>query len=285
MTLADNTERIVEQMRLKTRAVTDERILKDAFTEFEKSAPYTRQMTIRNNFVTKYAGIAAVAAVIVIIWSVYISHFDEKFAAPKQIYNDLAQNENFSISLYQANEEQPFRQIWTSKSLEMTLLKTSEQNIELLTLWDITRNNKMTSRTTASSIQTEKVPHNKMLDELEESLFYAFSLAHFKNISDIPGNAKWTQIQSQDSKVFELSWHQKDLEGKHQYFKWRIILEENTNLLKRTELYVKSDSHDQYRLDSFSIISYPEQEEIRTLIRINFDIVISPPEYQPTGNL
>ena len=39
MTLADNTERLLEQMSLKTRESTDERILNDAFTEFDKSAP------------------------------------------------------------------------------------------------------------------------------------------------------------------------------------------------------------------------------------------------------
>lgn len=281
MTLADNTERLMEQMSLKTRAVTDQWILNDAFAEFDKSAPVTLTMVIRNNLVIKSLRIAAVAAIVIVIWSVYASLFNNKFSAPKQIYNDLIKTDNFCISMYHAGQEQAFEQVWASKSLEMTLFRTTEQNRELLTLWDISRKNKMTS---IDSAQTEKIT-KEMLNELEESMFYVFSLARFRKFNDIPGNAKLTQIQLPDSETFELSWHRKNSEGNNQYFKWRIILEENTNILQRTELYAKSNPKDQYKLDSFSIISYPEQKEIITLIRRNFDIVISTPEYQPTGGI
>ena len=285
MALADNTERLIEQLSMKTRIVTDERILKDAFVEFEKSAPYSRKLIIRNTTITKFGGIAAAAAFAVIVWAVYISIFNDNLAAPKKIYNDLASIDNFSISMFHANKEQPFGQIWVSKPLEMSLLKTTTQNSEFLTLWDISRNNKMTSTSSANSIQTEKSTHDKLKNELEESVFNVYSLAHFKKINDIPGNAKWAQIQSPDSDIFELTWQQKDSDGKLKYYKWRFILENTSNLLKRTELYIKSNPSDQYVLDSFSIISYPEQEDIRTLIIRNFNIVISAPEYQPTGGL
>ncbi len=167
----------------------------------------------------------------------------------------------------------------------MTLLKTTSQNSDLLTLWDISRNNKMISTTSDNPTQTENMPHSKMLSDVEESIFYTYSLNRFYSISDIPKNAKWKQIQSTDSKVFELSWHQKDSVGKQKYFKWRIILNENTNLLERTELYIKSYSEDQYKLDRFCEISHPQQSEIRTLILEYFDIVINPPQYLPTGNI
>lgn len=294
MALADNTEQRVEQMRLKTRDVTDQRILNDAFIAFDRSSPYARKITIRNNVVTKYAGIAAAAAVLITIWFAYTSLFSEKFTAPKQICDDLAQIDNFSISMYLAEQpvesllverDEPFQQIWASKPLEMTLLKTTSQNADLLTLWDISRNNKMTSATSDKTAKTENMPHSKMLSELNESVFYTFSLNRFYSISDIPKNAKWTQIQSNDSKVFELLWHQKDSVGKQQYFKWRIMLNENTNLLERTELYIKSYSEDQYKLDRFCVISHPLQDEIRTIILENFNIVISPPQYLPTGGM
>ncbi|MBN2588810.1 MAG: hypothetical protein JXA96_03025 [Sedimentisphaerales bacterium] len=282
MTLADNAERLVEQMSLKTREETDERILNDAFIEFDKSAPYTRTMKIRNKLVIKSLRIAAVAAMAVIIWSVYAALFTEKFLDTKQIYNNLAQNENFNISLYAAGQENPFRQVWASKSLEMTLSRTTEQNLEFLTLWDISRNNKMTKFTSESTHQTDNIAHNEMIAELEDSTFYAFSLARFHSIDDIPQNAKWAKIQSPDTNIFELSWHDK---SSRQYFKLQIFLELDTNKLKRTELYVKSENENEYTLNSFGIITYPQQEEIKTVIRRNFEVVLSPPEYQPTGGM
>ncbi len=285
MALADNTERIIEQMRLKTRDVTDQRILNDAFLEFEKSATHTCKLPTRNNVIRRFAGIAAAAAIAVVFWSVYAAFFNHEFEAPKQIFDNLAKTENVSIAMYNAVEEEPFQQIWASKPIEMTLLKTTSQNANLLTLWDISRNNKMISATSDKTAKTENMPHSKMLSELEKSVFYTLSLNRFYSIIDIPKNAKWTQIQSTDSNVFELSWHQKDTVGKQQYFKWRIILNENTKLLERTELYIKSNSEDQYKLDRFCVISHPQQDEIRTIILENFNIVISSPQYLPTGNI
>jgi len=285
MTLADNTEQRVEQLHLKTRDVTDQRILNDAFIEFEKSAPYTQTITIRNNIITKYSGIAAVVAFLITIWFLYASLSPRGFTAAKQICEDLTKIDNFSISMYLADQKEPFQQIWASKPIEMTLLKNTNQNSDLLTLWDISRNNKMISTIADNPTQTENMTHSKMLSELEEYIFYTYSLNRFYSISDIPKNAKWKQIQSTDSKVFELSWHQKDSVGKQQYYKWRIILNDNTNIPERTELYLKSNSDNQYILDRFCVISHPQQSEIRTIILEYFDIVINPPQYLPTGNI
>ena len=48
MTLADNTENTIRKMRLTTRALTDKRILNDAYAELEKSS------SIVNEYITQY---------------------------------------------------------------------------------------------------------------------------------------------------------------------------------------------------------------------------------------
>ncbi|MBN1973447.1 MAG: hypothetical protein JW787_07390 [Sedimentisphaerales bacterium] len=287
MTLADNTERLVEQMRLKTSIAADERILRDAFAKFELSSPFTKKMTLRSNFAAKYIGIAAAAAVIFIFWTLIMSY--AKLASPKKIYNSLVKNENFCISNYLAGQEQPFQQLWVSKSLDIKLFRNIESNSQLLTLWDVSRSNKMVLMDAEKSLKTEPITE-RMLDEMEKSTVQAFSLSRFTDLKKIPKNIRRHRVHDQkinsqipDTEVFELSWKQKNSAGKMQYLKWRIFIKEKTNEIKRTELYTKSESDEQYELDSMSIISYPEEEEIKTLIRKNFDTVISYPEYRPTG--
>jgi hypothetical protein len=291
MTLSDNTERLVQQMHLRTRALTDERILKDAFAQFEKSAPYTKTRTIKNNVYTRLVTIAAAVAIVVFIWSV--SHFliksNQGLAVTKQVYNTLDKSENYCISNYLAGQEEPFQQMWVLKSVDMKMLKNVEKNSELLTLWDLSKNIKMISQGSLSSLQTESITDD-MLHELDKTMLQVFSLDKFGKLSEIPKNAAYHWIhdakvdtQFPDSDVFELSWQQEDSDGKLQYFKWRIFVKEKTFLPKRAELYIKSNSQDEYALVSISIVSYPGEENIKNIIRKNFGPVLSSPQYQPTG--
>jgi hypothetical protein len=291
MTLFGNTEYLVQQMHLRTRALTDERILKDAFAQFDKSAPYTKTTTIKNNVFTRFITIAAAVAIIVFIWSV--SHFliksNQGLAVPKQVYNTLDKSENYCISNYLAGQEEPFQQMWVLKSVDMKMFRTVEKNSELLTLWDLSKNKKMISQGSLSSLQTEAITDD-MLSELDKSMLEIFSLDKFGKLSEIPKNAAYQWIhdakvdaQFPDSDVFELSWQQEDSDSKMRYFKWRLFVKEKTFILKRMELYVKSNPQDQYALVSISIVSYPGEENIKNIIRKNFGPVISSPQYQPTG--
>jgi hypothetical protein len=176
-----------------------------------------------------------------------------------------------------------------SKQLEMKMFSTIQANSNLLTLWDISRNVKISSRGPRNIEKTEPITE-KMETELEKSLIRFFSLSQFSSLRDIPKNAVWQRShdvifgnQLPDTHVFELTWQQENKAGQMQYFKWRIFLTANIYVPRRTELFIKSDNNKPYELDSFSIISHPDQEEVKNKIRENFGPIIRAPEYQPTG--
>ena len=288
MTLDDKTERRVEAMCLKTTIGMDERILRDAFAKLEKS-PAISHKTSRTKFTKRFISIAAIAAVITIIFFVKQARFNTRLAAPKQIYTNLEKTGNFCISNYHAEEDMPFEQVWVLKTSDMKMFKNNENGQTLMTLYDIPKHSKMISLLSADSIQTEKIT-NEMLDDLGKALVQAFSLKQFSNFKEIPKNASWrpvhdTKITSllPGSDVFDLLWHKKNSEAKMQYFKLRVFVTENTNILRRTELYIKSEPEGEFELVSFSIVSYPDEEYIKDVIRSNFGPMVSLPSYRPTG--
>ncbi len=288
---ADNTEELVEQMHLKTRPLTDERILKDAFASLEKSSQSAYRKTTHSSNLKRFVIATAAAAAVVIAWAgthFLISDYS-KLSAPKQIFNALDKDENFCISNYRAGSEVPFEQVWVSKQLEMKMFSKIEANSNFMTLWDISRNVKISEQGPRNIEKTEPITE-KMETELEKSLVRIFSLSRFSSIGEIPKTAAWQKVhdpiivnQVPDTQVFELSWQQKNSAGQMQYFKWRIFLSANNYVPRRTEVYIKSSPNDQYELDSYSIISHPGEEEIKDRIRENFGPIISSPEYQPTG--
>jgi hypothetical protein len=294
MTYADNTEHLVKQMRLTTRPLTDERILKDAFATLEKSPQSAHRVKAKSNNIKRILAVTSVAAAIVIVWSAahYLREVYSYQSEPKQIFNDLVKAETFCISNYHANSETPFEQVWVAKQLEMKMFSTIEADNNLMTLWDISRNVKMSSQGARSDLKTVPIT-KKMHAELDKSLAKVFSLSRFTNLNDIPKNAEWQWDINPNmislsrvllrTQVCELTWQQKNSAGKMQYLKWLILLNIDTRLPGKTELYTKSNLDDQYVLASYSIILYPGEEEIKNHIRENFGPIISSPEYQPTG--
>lgn len=289
MTLEDYTERRVKAMCLKTTVGTDERILRDAFAKLEKSPAPGRQKRIRIRFRKRFISIAAVGAAAVVLLAVLQAKFSARLAAPKQIYSSLEKMGNVCISNYHAGDEEPFEQVWVLKSSDMKMFKSTENDQTLMTLYDIPTHSKMVSLLSVNSVQTEEIT-DEMLEGLGQAMVQAFSLAQFSRFSDIPKNASWQPVynpkiisQLPGSQVFDLSWHQKKSDAKMQYFKLRMFVLENTKILRRTELYVKSDLDGEYRLESLGIISYPDEAYIKDLIRSNFGPVVSAPEYRPTG--
>ena len=271
MTLADNTENTIRKMRLTTRALTDQRILNDAYAELEKSSSIVNEYITQYFTMKKIIKIASLAAIVIISISIFSSKFSDAKTAPKKIYNTLLSNENFCISSYKADAQEPFQEIWVSQSLDMKLFKTKSEGEDLLTFWDIPRDSMLVSLNYTDNFESELITE-QMLAELEESIISAFSLNQFTNLKKIPRNAKWHEVNDinilnlvPNAIVFELIY------AKAAYIKWRIFLDKATNLPKRMEVHVKDESDDQYKL------------EIKAVIRENFGPVITTPEFIPTG--
>ncbi len=275
MNLADNIERAVEQLHITTRAETDKSILDDAFAALDKSAQKqsshvglgARRRALR----IRIAELAAVAAVILVIFALFfgISSVDVGFG---EIYQALGAVENICITTFEPAANEPMQIEWVSQALNIDMFRIGEQ----LVLWDISNNIKMTKNLSFDSVKTQ-ILSGEMLAKLKQAANQRFGLVPFSSISGISG-ARWTRVDDSEvetvvsgTRAFDLTWPEKNnASGAISFRKWRIFLDRDTNLPKRTQWYSKLKPEEEYKFETFSVITYPSESQIQALIRSTF---------------
>jgi hypothetical protein len=278
MSSADNIERAIADLNLTTKVEIDKRILEDSYAALGKAVHKQQQTTeigiwskiIRSRFVVP----AAVAAMILLAFSLFINYRANVAVNAGKIYSALNEAGNIHISTYRAGQTSPDQQVWASKALGVKLFKTGLGNQAQYTLWDMKNKIKMIKFLSSSSIRTEQITQS-MLTELEKSATESADIVPFSNSDDIPKEAQWTRIEDNEvssadsgSKPYELNWIDKSTDSQPTlYKKWRVFAEGRTGLPKRIEWYSKTDAEDDYEFKKFAVIAYPGEDEIQDIIR------------------
>ena len=275
MNLSNDPEQIIEKLHITTKTETDKRILEEAFNVFEKSAfqkqPKSGHVVRQNIFHNTLIKIAALAAVVVIIFAIFLNQ-DAKTDFGK-IYNSLAKADNLCISTYLTGETQPNQQIWKTPNIK--LFRIAKQNNIQYTLWDLSKKIKMTKFSSSNSIQSEPITEGQ-LSELEKSTTQSFGiLSGISNISEI---AQWTRIDDPNnmtivpgSEIFELTWLEETFSESMKYRKTYFFVNTKNNLPLRVENYAKSKPGDQYELENFSVFTYPRENEVEAVVERVFN--------------
>lgn len=291
MSSEENIERAIAEMNLTTRVETDKRILDDAYAALGKAVrkqqQATRGQTWRRVLRNRFAVPAAIAAIILLAFALFFTMPAGKTVRIKGIYGALGKAGNIHISEFQAGRTVPEQQVWASENLGIKLFKIESGNQAQYTLWDTKNRFKMIKFLSSNAIQTEPIT-TQMLAELEKSAAGATNLLPFSNRNNIPKDAQWSRIDEQalstavpGTKVYELTWTAKSANtGVVVYRKWRVFIEERTNLPKRIEWYSKTSPESEYKLDKFAIIAYLSEDEIQSTIR---NIFGRPENPEPIG--
>ena len=278
MSSADNIERAIAELNLTTKAETDKRILDDSYAALGKAVLKQQQMTVAGFWQkvirNKYAVPAAIAAMILLAFSLFVDVQPEKAISTEKIYGALSKVENIYITTYRADQTSPDQQVWASETLGVKLLKTGLGSQSQYTLWDMKNRIKMVKFLSSNSVQTEPITQI-MLTELEKSEVDSADMVPFSNRNDIPEEAQWGRIDDREvsvavsgTKAYDLNWIDKSTDSQvvlHK--KWRVFAEDRTGLPKRIEWYSKAGSEDEYGFEKFVIISYPTEDEIQDIIR------------------
>lgn len=290
MNPVDNIEHAVEQLHITTRAETDKRILDDAFVALEQSAQKqstqvgrsARPKTLR----IRIAELAAVAAVILVIFALFFGTSATDVGLG-EIYQAMGAVQNICITTFESAANEPIQIEWVSQTLNIDMFRIGEQ----LVLWDIPNNVKMTKNLSSDSVKTQ-ILSGEMLSKVKQAAGQRFGLLPFSKISDIPG-ARWTRLEDSDieavvsgTRVYDLTWPETNtVSGAINLRKWRIFLDRDTDLPKRTEWYSKLLSEDEYKFQTFAVVTYPSESQIQVLIRETFGSAATQPrdpEYRGT---
>ncbi|MHC4728744.1 MAG: hypothetical protein ACYS17_16110 [Planctomycetota bacterium] len=282
MNPADNIELEVEQLHITTRAEADKRILDDAFAELEKStqnqSPNAGFGARRRTLRIRIAELAAVAAVIIVFFALFLgtSSTDVGFS---DIYQALGAIENICITTFEPAANEPKQVEWISRALNINMFRIGEQ----LDLWDIPNNVKMTKNLSSDSVKTQ-ILSREMLSKVKQATGQRFGLIPFSTISNIP-DARWTRVEDSEleavvsgTKVYDLTWPETNTaSGSIEVRKWRFFLDRDTNLPKRTEWYSKLQSEEEYKFETFAVVTYPSESQIQVLIRNTFGAAATQP--------
>lgn len=293
MNPADNIERRIEQLHVATSTETDKRILDDAFIALHKGLQSQRLSIWQTIVNSRIVRPAAIAAVILMAFALLLSTLNKKAVTLESLRGTLANAGNICISTFQAGQSDSSQQVWISQSLKVRLLKIGSGDQAQFALWDIPNKVKMTVY--LSTVQTQPLTE-QMLAELEKSLNPYSDITPFSHIKVIPDSARWSRIDDQvvtakvpGSEVYELVWTEQVTTSEIViYRKWRVFIDARNNLPRRAESYVKSEPEQEYKLESFVIITYPTEREIQDLVAITFgspDSRTDGPEYRGTPGI
>lgn len=185
----------------------------------------------------------------------------------EQIYETIGKVKNVHIARFIPGKDQPVQEKWLSRTYSFRLLRTIRTNNSNLVLWDFANQVKK-----VKSLDNDKVKMaplkpetvSKGISSLEGSL----GMLPFSKISKLPEGAQWNKVKDETvlkvvpgSEVYDLVWTEKS----GWQMKWRVFVDPETKLPKRTEGYEKSLITDEFKLKTIEIISYPTDKDIRMI--------------------
>jgi hypothetical protein len=276
MNPADQIERTIERLHITTRAETDERILDDAFAALEKSAqkqsPHVGRSARRRTLRIRIAELAAIAAVILIIFALFFGIQAKKAIALSEVDKALGKVQNVCIASFTPPANKPIQIEWISQTLNIDMFRLGEQFV----LWDIPNRVQMIKYLSSDSVKTEMLSE-EMLAKVEQAAGQRFGLVPFSDISGVSG-ARWSLAEDSEvettvsgTKVYELTWPGKDSTSDAIGFrKWRVFVDTRSKLPKRAEHYFKLRPQEEYEFEKYEVITYPSGGQIQTLVEKTF---------------
>jgi len=276
----DNIEHRIEQLQVSTSPETDKRILDDSFVALQTGLQVHRP-GIRQWFATStVAKPLAAAAVVLVAVSFFIITLNKDFDSVADFYRNLGGVDNICVSTFEPGQMSPTQQVWTSQDLKVRLFKTGVGDRARYALLDLAE--KVETKMFLSNVKTEPLTEERLSD-LRQSMTPSFALAPFFSEGDVPANARWYRVSDPaviaevpDCAVYELVWEENGTpsnasqggspSGRISHRKWRVFVDVDTHLPKRTESYIKTGADSEYKLEKYVLVTYPSEEEIREIV-------------------
>jgi len=276
MNPADQIERTIERLHLTTKAETDKRILDDAFAALEKSTQkqslHIGRSARRRTLRIRIAELAAVAAVILVVFALFFGTPATEAVGFGEIYEALGKVENVCIATFQPPANEPVQIEWVSQTLNIDMVRFGERFV----LLDIPNKIQMIKYLSTGSITATAIT-DEMLTKVEQAAGRRFGLVPFSDISDVSG-AQWSRVEDpkvaaavSGTKVYELTWPQQKTSSETiESRKWRVFVDARSKLPKRAEHYIQFEPGEDYKFEKYEVITYPGEDEIQTVVRKTF---------------
>ncbi len=215
----------------------------------------------------------AAAAVLMIAAAVFFLNMPTASAVNiSQIYQAIAKVKNVYVASFVPGEPEPIQEKWVSRTYGFRLTRDSTGSV----LWDVENKVKKIKPMNSDAIKTSSLSPD-IANQAKKTLEGSLGLIPFSDMSDIPEDAQWEKVDEKSirvnipgTEVYDLIWEKK--KGSFiRYRKWRVFVDIDTKLPKKTEWYRQFSPEDGYEFFRFVKVTYPSDNEIENTIQSKFN--------------
>ncbi|MHC4686182.1 MAG: hypothetical protein ACYTEW_17965 [Planctomycetota bacterium] len=211
----------------------------------------------------------AAAAVILVTVALLLNTPSAKAVTIEGIYKAIEKIKNVHISSFVPDKTEPIQEKWVSQTLNIYMTKTGKE----LVMWDPAKKIRKTKQLGTDSVEITLLSDD-LIATAEKKITGSLGLMPFYYISEIPSDAKWKRITSEDmvvtvkgTEVYDLIWTDKTRAGSTLFWKCRFFVHPKTSLPQRVERYRRFAGDNEYTLSFVDIIEYLEDSEIQRVIK------------------
>lgn len=213
---------------------------------------------------------AAVAAMLFILVGLFFNTSTAKAVTLEQVFNAITKIKNVCVTRFATGQSKSSHKEWVSQSMSIKLFELPN----LFVLWDVNKGQKWHCDRACETISITTMPDD-MLAKAKKSIDRSFGLLPFLDISDVPPNASWTKLDKAslnkslltDIEVYDLAWTVATDTTTIEYRKWRVFVDVQTNLPKKTERFFKTDQEGEYVHETTIIVKYPDENTVMAAIK------------------
>jgi hypothetical protein len=211
----------------------------------------------------KFGGLAAAVVILAVLFM--FNAPSAKAITLAQIYKAVQKVQNVHTTKFTPGKTEPVYNQWVSRSLDVYITRSrSDQAI-----WDLDRGTRK-----ITNIQTGGIKKDSLTSEdvtrMEAFINGFLGMMPFEDISAQVKDSQWHRMadaslpgETSVMEVYDLLWVDKNSSINN---KWRFFVDPASKLPRRTEFYQLLPGEEDYIFTSFSIITYPTDDEIRTII-------------------
>lgn len=164
----------------------------------------------------------------------------------------------------------PIQEEWVSRTFNVIITKTKDQDQHQYVLWDIQNNIRKIKYTSSNSIENLPLPKD-MYTKVAQSIVSVLHILPFQNEEQIPKNANWYPLNEKLLKnkiagtiIYELVW----TDNTNIFRKCRFFVDSSTYLVQKTEYYSKLKKQEEYVLESLENFEYIKDTQVEEVLKI-----------------
>jgi hypothetical protein len=173
---------------------------------------------------------------------------------------------NVYIASFLPGISKPTQEKWVSRELNLYMTKTDTECV----LWDISKGIRRNRRLDATTTEIEHLETDDA-SSIEEKIASSLGLAPFDHISDIPSNAKWSEVtdpnlEAEGTKIYDLEWSERTYGSNEVLKRWRVFVQVQTKLPSKVEWYQKTAFDEDFTLIRVTSVDYPSTTDIQDAV-------------------